>query len=171
MSSVEWYQQPYPGAPMVPVLGFPRPLYPPDAAQHDKTPSSPGPDVEAYKRTVSRAGRWPWQAFDEQFSNAFSHGKPPGYVSDSGIAGVQRQQHLDQTGWLGQNTFNTLRSIIIPSPLPHAGAPAMDSVAQDLINEAWDIFQGHEPTPPPPPSTSIRQSALSRARSQIGITE
>src|SRR5215471_2218161 len=32
------------------------------------------PDVVAYKRTVSRAGRWPWQPFDDSYSNAFAHG-------------------------------------------------------------------------------------------------
>ena len=53
----EWWESGYPGGPMVKVAGFPRPLYPPDAARYGKRPSIDGPDVEAYKRTVSRAGR------------------------------------------------------------------------------------------------------------------
>src|SRR6516164_5391704 len=115
-----WYESAYKGGPMVKVQGFPRPLYAPDAKSHGKTPSSNGDDVIAYKRTVSRAGRWDWQPFDGAFSNAFSHGKS-GNVGDTGIAGVQRQQDIDATGWIGEKTFNTLRSIRVPEGLPHAG--------------------------------------------------
>lgn len=140
----EWWEVAYPGAPMIKVAGFPRPLYPPDAASHGKTPSSDGPDVVAYKRTVSRAGRWPWQTFDDVFSNGFAHGKS-GNVGESGVAGVQRQQKLDPTGAVGKKTFDTLRSIVIPEGLPHAGEPAMDATAVKLVNEAWDLYGGKEP--------------------------
>src|SRR3954466_8690921 len=119
----EWYEVAYKGGPLVAVHGFPRPLYPPDANQHGKKPSSDGADVEAYKRTVSRAGRWPWQEFDDSYSNGFAHGGPGGNVGDSGVAGVQRQGDLDDTGWLGEATFNLLRSIRIPAGLPHASEP------------------------------------------------
>jgi hypothetical protein len=152
---------------MVKVKGFPRPLYPPDAAECGKPVSVDGPDVEAYKRTVSRAGRWPWDAFDDSFSNGFSHGKAGGQVKDSGIAGIQRQQHLDATGWIGEKTFNTLRSIRIPDGLPHAGEPAMDATAAGLINEAYAQFEGSEP--PPPPTGTVRAAALDRAISQLGV--
>src|SRR5215831_16740554 len=128
---------------MVKVAGFPRPLYPPDAAAHGKTPSVNGPDVEAYKRTVSRAGRWPWQTFDRAYSNGFAHGTS-GNVGKTGVAGVQRQQDLDDTGWIGEKTFNTLRSIRVPTG-PHAGEMAMDAKAASLIDEAWEMFGGHEP--------------------------
>jgi hypothetical protein len=64
------------------------------------------------------------------------------------VAGVQRQQHIDDTGWLGKTTFNTLRSIVIPGGLPHAGEQAMDDTAIILINEAWELYGGHEPEPP-----------------------
>ena len=152
---------------MVPVKGFPRPLYPPDAP--DRAPSSDGPDVLAYKRTVSRAGRWPWQTFDPVYSNGFSHGKAGGNVGDSGIAGVQRQSHIEDTGYIGETTFNLLRSIKIPTGLPHAGEMAMDDTAQNLINEAWGIYKGSEK--PPPASGTLREAALQKAISQIGITE
>lgn len=165
----DWYETPYPGGPMVVVSGFPRAVYPPDAEQHGKTPSADGPDVVAYKRTVSRAGRWAWGTFDDTFSNAFSNGKPSGNVGESGVAGIQRQQHLDATGWIGEKTFNALRSIRIPAGLPHAGEPAMDATAIKLINEAFSQFAGHEP--PPAGVGTVRASALERARSQIGITE
>ena len=117
----EWYEKPYPGGPMVKVKGFPRPLYPPDAGQCGKVPSTPGPDAEAYKRTISRAGRWEWQNFDQAYSNPFAHGKS-GNVGESGVAGMQRQQNVDATGWIGEKTFNTLRSIRIPEGLPHAAS-------------------------------------------------
>jgi hypothetical protein len=135
-SESEWWEQPYPGAPMVAVKGFPRPLYPPD----DPRGSIDGPDVIAYKRAVSRAGRWPWGVFDDSYSNQFAHGKPGGNVADSGVAGVQRQLGLDSTGFIGEATFNGLRSIRIPDGLPHAGEMAMDANAVDLINQAYAIF-------------------------------
>ena len=163
-----WYESPYPGGKMIVVSGWPRALYPPDAAEHGKTPSSDGPDVVAYKRTVSRAGRWKWGSFDDTFSNGFAHGKS-GNVGETGIAGIQRQQHLDATGWIGEKTFNTLRSIRIPNGLPHAGEMAMDATAVKLIDEAFALFKGHEP--PPEQTGTVRAAALGRARSQLGVTE
>ena len=141
-----WWEEPYAGGPMVKVAGFPRPLYPPDAAEHGKRPSIAGPDVVAYKRTVSRAGRWPWQAFDDCYSNGFAHGSS-GNVGETGVAGVQRQGHLDATGWIGEKTFNLLRSIRVPAG-PHGGEMAMDALAADLVDEAFALFGGSEPAPP-----------------------
>lgn len=142
-----WYSVAYPGHPMEKVRGFPRPLYPADAK--GKTPSVDGPDAVAYKRTVWRAGRWqgPASSFDDSYSNAFAHGKAGGNVGESGIAGVQRQQKIDATGWVGQETFNVLRSIVIPEGLPNAGQPAMDDTAIRLVNQAWEMFGGKEPKP------------------------
>jgi len=160
-----WYEQPYPGGTMVKVAGFPRPLYPPDAAEHGKTPSVDGPDVVAYKRTVSRAGRWKWGAFDDSFSNGFAHGKS-GNVGETGIAGIQRQQHLDATGWCGEKTFNTLRSIVVPVGLPHAGEMAMDATAVALINAAWEEFLGSEPV-----AGDLRQAAFDLLAGEVGYVE
>ena len=164
----DWWERPYNGGPMVVVPGFPRPLYPPDA--NNRIPSVDGPDVLAYKRTVSRAGRWkPWDpaSWDDTFNNVFSHGRGTGNVGDSGIAGVQRQQKLDPTGYVGEKTFNTLRSILVPEG-PHAGEPAMDANAANLIAEAWSIFGGKEPGKP---VVSTRQSALAGAVSWLGYKE
>ena len=163
----DWYERAYKGGPMVELPGFPRPLYPPDANRHGKRPSADGPDVIAYKRTVSRAGRWPWQAFDDAFSNGFAHGTS-GNVGNTGLAGVQRQQDLDDTGWLGKNTFNTLRSIRCPKG-PHEGEMAMDGYSVELLVQAWDMFGGHEPTGPS--GGTLRQAALDKAISQIGVKE
>jgi hypothetical protein len=167
MTTSNWWEHPYAGGPMVKVAGFPRPLYPPDASEHGKQPSVDGPDVIAYKRTVSRAGRWPWQSFDDTYSNGFAHGTS-GNVGQTGVAGVQRQQDLDDTGWLGEKTFNTLRSIRVPTG-PHKGEMAMDSYSANLIDEAWELFGGNEP--PPPPSQALRQKALANAITQLGTKE
>jgi hypothetical protein len=85
------------------------------------------------------------------------------------MAGVQRQQNLDDTGWVGEKTFNTLRSIRIPQGLPHAGEPAMDARSVELVNAAWDRFKGKEPVPPDTPLAA--QARLSRAVTQIGVKE
>jgi hypothetical protein len=164
----EWWERGYPGGEMVRVAGFPRALYPPNAAQYGHPYSVDGPDVEAYKITVSRAGRWPWQAFDRDYSDPFAHGKS-GMVPETGVAGVQRQQHIDDTGWIGKTTFNCLRSILIPEPLEHAGEYAMNAYAVSLINEAWNRFGGHEP--PPPDVRTLRLEALDLAATQIGYAE
>lgn len=162
----EWYEKGYPGGPMVAVKGFPRPLYPPDAAPAYK-PSIDGSDIEGYKRTVSRAGRWVWQTFDQAFSNGFSHGKGPNVV-DTGIAGVQRQQGVQPTGFIGIDTFNLLRSIKIPDGLPHAGEYAMDARSVELINAAFDRFKGKEPSGNP---TTSAQARLDKAKTQVGKKE
>jgi hypothetical protein len=132
-----------------------------------------GPDVEAYKRTVWRAGRWPGPAtgFDRSFSNGFSHGKG-GNVSESGIAGVQRQQKLDPSGFVGQQTFNTLRSIRVPDG-PHQGEMAMDVTAANLIAQAWQLYGGEEPAPEPPPvqGKTTRERALDAAIGDLGYKE
>jgi hypothetical protein len=165
----DWWEKSYKGGPMVKVPGFPRPLYPPDSAQYGKSPSVNGPDIEAYKRTVSRAGRWQWQDFDQTFSNSFAHGKAGGNVIDTGIEGIQRQQSIDATGWIGQTTFNTLRSIRVPEELPHGGDMAMDATAVNLIEEAWELFGGKEP--PPEDTDTLRVMALDNAIRELGTKE
>lgn len=171
----EWWEKAYPGGPMVAVPGFPRPLYPPDATKQGKTPSKDGPDCLAYKRVCWRAGRWPGPAanFDRAFSNAFSHGKSGGNVADSGIAGIQRQQKIDPTGWIGQATFNTLRSIRIPEGLPNAGQMAMDATAANLIKQAWEQYGGNPepPAPPAPPTQSPRSQLAAHFKPRDGYTE
>jgi len=171
-----WWETAYQGGPMVAVPGFPRPLYPPDAAP-GQLPSVNGPDVEAYKRTVWRAGRWqgPASTFDRAFSNAFSHGKGGGNVGESGVAGVQRQQGIEASGWVGEKTFNTLRSIRVPDG-PHEGEMAMDANAANLIAQAWQLYGGEEPprTPPIPPTAAgktTRQRALEGAIGHLGTKE
>jgi hypothetical protein len=156
---------------MVAVPGFPRPLYPPDAAEQQA--SVDGPDVEAYKRVVWRAGRWPGPAsgFDRAYSNGFAHGKS-GNVAETGVAGVQRQQGLDPTGAVGEKTFNLLRSIRVPAG-PHEGEMAMDANAANLVAQAWQLYGGKEPEPlpPEPDGKTTRERALAAAINDLGYSE
>ena len=165
----EWYEVPYESGPPVKVDGFPRPLYPPDASTQGKHPSSDGDDVIAYKRTICRLGRWgDWNpsSWDDSYSNNFAHGKS-GNVADTGVAGFQRQQDIDDTGWFGEKSFNELRSSRVPKG-PHKGDMAMDAEAVRLINRAYAKFQGHEPDLS---VQTVRQASLDLAQTQLGVKE
>src|SRR5262245_57334864 len=149
---------------MVKVKGFPGPLYPPDAAP-GKTPSPDSPLALACKRTAARCGAWPWDpdGWDDSYSNKFAHGGSP--ETHAGIAGLQRWSGtLDDTGWLGEKTFNFLRSVKVPQGRTHAGEMAMDSVAVSWVNEAYEDAN-------PPTTKTVREAALARAISQIGVKE
>lgn len=167
----EWYEKPYKGGPMaVPAKYFPRPLYPPDA--NNKIPSENGPDVIAYKRTISRLGRWnPWdpKAWDGAYNNSFSHGRGTGNVGDSGVAGFQRQMNIDDTGYMGKATFNTLASCRVPEGREHEGEMAMDPNAVNLIMEAYAIYGGEEHNPDY--GLTTRERALKGAQGDVGYVE
>ena len=148
---MSWNAEPYPGGPMVKVKGFPRKL------DWQKT-TSPGPDVVAYERTVARAGRWKWGEFPDEYTDEFARGVPDAHneLLWSGVAGVQYQSDgaVDVSGIIGEQTFNYLRSIRIPAGLPHAGETAMDSVAVNLINQAFQKFKA------PPANAEAVKSAI-----------
>jgi hypothetical protein len=154
----DWYSQPYPGG-IVPVPGFPREL---------QVGCADGPDVIAYKRTVWRAGRWqgPASRFDDTYSHGFAMGKGPNVI-DTGVAGVQRQQRMPDTGIIDETLFDVLRSIVIPDGLPNAGQLAMDATAANLIGEAWQQFG----TPQPAPGPKTRDQALAAAQGWVGTKE
>jgi len=138
-----WYEQPYVLQPSgAPSVKMPRALYAP-ANPSGNVASYDGPDVQAYKRTVSRLGRWPWQTFSNEYSKAFAYGSS-GNVGDTGIAGVQRQQGIDDTGQLGSATFEVLRTALVPAGKPHAGEYAMDAYAVNLLQEALTMGAGDE---------------------------
>jgi len=168
----EWYEKAYLGGGPVKVDGFPRPLYPPDATKKGKQPSPDGPDVVAYKRALCRAGRWgDWdpESWDDSYSNNFAHGKG-GNVKDTGVAGFQRQQDIDDSGWLGQKTFDNMRYALISDPSsPNYGQPIFDSVCVQNLNKAWWMFKGSNP--PPSGAGTLRQAALDLAITQIGVKE
>lgn len=160
--SGNWWESANPGAPMV-GPAMPRPLYPPDAATRGKAPSSPGDDVLAIKRAVWRSGHWPGPAseFDDAYSNAFAHGRG-GNVYENGLAGLQRQNGIDATGWMGEATYNLIRSALIPVGLPHDGEHILDATAVELL-EDFELEAAVTDT--------HRALALEKARSMIGYVE
>jgi len=168
----EWYQRPYPGKQAVPLPGFPRPLHFPGNSGGYPA-SADGDDVLAYKRAVSRLGRWPWEPdeWDHAYSKNFALGKGPN-VRDSGILGVQRQMPaLGDTGYVGEDFFQFLRCARIPVGLPNSGQPAMDATCQNLLAMAWKEFKGKDKPDVPVDVVSRRQQALKKAITQLGVKE
>ena len=153
----DWnYSDPYPGGAAVTTCPLPRPVY---AEGSGYTPSEPGDDIEAYKRIVSRGGRWPWQAFDSQYSKAFALGKAGGNVADSGVAGYQRQMNIEATGNIGTKTYNSMRNARIPAGLPNAGQPLMDATAIKLLESAYAKYGG-DPAPPAPSGSPLSRKQM-----------
>ena len=149
---------------MVKVNGFPGPLYPPDSP---KGPSRDSDFVLALKRTAARLGAWPWNpdGWDDSYSKRFAHGDGWGDQTHAGIAGLQHWSGtISPTGNVGEQTFNFLRSVKVPQGRTHAGEPAMDSVAVNQINAAYDDAN-------PTLEQSARELALDRAIGQLGIKE
>jgi len=165
----KWNDQPPRGKPMVKVDGFPGPLYPPDAAEKGKTPSKDSDFVVAVKRTLGRIGAWPWDpdGWDDTYSNRFAHGDGWDDETHAGVEGVQKWAGTISpiTGWTGEGFFNFLRSVVVPQGRTHAGEMAMDSVAINLVNAAY------EKAYPPKATQTVREAALSRAVTQIGQHE
>jgi peptidoglycan hydrolase-like protein with peptidoglycan-binding domain len=81
---------------MAPSVPFPRPLYPPS---HEKGPVPDGVDVVAVKRAISRAGFFPWQDFDDSYSENFAM---------NGVKPFQQNNGLSATGNYGEQTHNEL---------------------------------------------------------------
>ena len=84
------------------------------------------------------------------------------------MEGCQRQQKIQPTGNIGQETFNFLRSAKIPAGLPHAGEYGMDAKAQSLLVDAWNTFHG---APMPPQPGSAAQARLAKAKAYLGVKE
>ena len=150
-----WSKSPYPVAPDPLELALPRALFPPNAIDAGQTPSTHGPDLLAYKRAISRAGRWPWNppGWDDAYSNAFAHGASVKAVDTSGVAGLQRQSGLEPSGWLDEETFEVLRISLVPTAkgIAHGGEPLFDSVCLRLLALAAKQF-----VPPAPGEDQIR---------------
>lgn len=132
-----WYSKPYPKGPPVGPAELPRRLYPQDAAEKGKTPSPPGPDVLAFKRAMIRGQRWDREMdeIDDVYYNRFAHGEGQGQVASSGIAGFQRQEGIEDTGWIGDATYQALRRALVPIG-PNKNGPLLDPKAVALLREA-----------------------------------
>ena len=130
----EWWEKPYAKAKNPPEIKQPRVLYP---STHKHGQSEPGDDVVAYKRAVSRGGRWPWDPpFSDDYIADFANGVEGGKVKNSGIRGVQRQEGIEPTGVIGEPTFQHLRKAAVPAGRENSGEPLFDSVCIDLLKNA-----------------------------------
>lgn len=159
--ATDWWQKPYSKSSPVGPAKLPRALY--FAGNPAGKPrSKDGPDVVAVKRTVSRMGRWPWQAFDDSYSAPFATGDGPNVI-DTGVAGVQRQEGIRPTGQLGDDTYQVLRRAIVPPGKPHAGEQAMDATAVRLMEEAAQIAAG----PPPATIEDVRDELAAYCRDSL----
>jgi hypothetical protein len=81
---------------MAPTVEFPRALYPPS---YPKGGSPDGIDVIAVKRAISRAGFFPWNQFDDTYSEKFS---------TEGVKKFQQVNGLTATGYYGEPTHERL---------------------------------------------------------------
>jgi len=129
-----WWEYAYRGsAPPVGPESLTRALYYPNNPA-EKPASPAGADVEAFKRAISRAGRWPWQTFDRAYSRGFALGTS-GMVGHTGVAGFQRQQGIQATGQLGDTTYQALRYALVPEGFPHEGEHVLDGYAVELLEQ------------------------------------
>lgn len=79
-----------------PSVPFPRPLYPPSNV---KGPVTDNQDIVAVKRAISRAGYFPWQKFDDSYSERFAM---------EGVKAFQKDNGLQPTGFYGAATHDKL---------------------------------------------------------------
>lgn len=138
-----WHEKRYPRNPDPPDVAFVRTLFPPDSVGQGKTPSEPGPDVTAVKRAISRAQRFlPWKPgdWDDTYDDVFAHGDGSG-LDRSGVAGFQEQMGIRPTGWVGEKTFEALRTGLVPHKpgIRRAGQPLFDSVCIRLLRQAAEL--------------------------------
>jgi hypothetical protein len=137
----QWWQKPYPKGPPVGPAKLPRLVYPADAAAKGKVPTPPGPDILALKRATIRAQRWDreFSQIDDVYYNRFAHGEGGNIVATSGIAGIQRQEGIEDTGWIGDSTYQAMRRCLVPIG-PNKGKPLFDANAVKLLKEASALF-------------------------------
>jgi hypothetical protein len=120
-------------------FGLKRALYPPSAGKgifH-------GDDVLALKGVVSRAGFWPWQEFDEDYSEKFAKGnKVAGKVKkgSEGMVGFQRFLGITPlSGNYGQGTHQAGLVARIPKDLAHGGDRVWDQFRINLYQSFDDM--------------------------------
>ncbi len=142
----------------IPVVTFKGPLYPPSHVS--------GPTVDArvlaVKMAVSRAGFWPWQEFNNSYSNQFAHGIPKKGKRQSGVHGVKAFHDISFSGDVYDQWVHTaLLKMRVPAGQPHTGEWAWNARARYLyqgfkdeseeerivreIFQAWDILVRNEP--------------------------
>jgi len=135
-----------------------RTLYAPDNPKQ-KT-QSPGKDVKAYKRAVSRAGFWKWQDFNTTYSDAFAHGATGPTGSGPGVDGFRDALGTgDGSGTLNERTYHALLYGKVPDGATHAGEWIIDATTETLLEDYYQAWQRDHPPPKPTPDTPPPQSA------------
>lgn len=132
-----WWDAPYKKGTAVGPAKLPRIVRPPSPNEVYR-----GDDILAYKRLVSRAGRWePWNPteWDNVYWKVFALGKGTGQVGDSGVRGIERQEGLAQNGVIDDRLYQIFRRIRVPDG-PHKGEPCMDGEAVRLMQLALREF-------------------------------
>jgi hypothetical protein len=130
---------------MVLVIPFKRPLYPP-SYMGEKT--LPGDDILAVKRTISRAGFWPWGQFDDVYYEKFSKGDRNrlGMLikGKQGVVGLQKRLKIQPTGFYGKATHEASLKLRVPKGLPHEGELIWDQSAINLYRGFEDLTPAEE---------------------------
>lgn len=135
----EWWSKPYPTGPAVGPTKMPRVYLPPS---HGKGVFI-GPAILAFKRAISRGGRWdPWapEKWDKGYGNNFALGRGTGNVRDSGVRGFQRQEGIYADGVIGDETYQRLRRARVPEGRPNAGQSLFDSMSLSLLQKEVKQF-------------------------------
>lgn len=93
-----------------------------------------GEDVLAIKVAIARAGFWPWQEFNEVYSERFAKGKRrPTKMINQGVAGFQRRNGL-KVGPYNLATHKKLVAARVAKGKPNAGEYVFDRRARRLYN-------------------------------------
>jgi len=104
------------------MIPFVRRLYPPSSPNK----SEGDVDVIAIKRAISRTGGWPWRTFDDEYNEAFSRA----------IADFRRHHRMTPSQVYTEDVHAKLAAA--KAVEPHAGEPAFDAVARQLLQQAYD---------------------------------
>jgi hypothetical protein len=84
-----------------------------------------GPTAEALARALSRLGYLPWGDFDQPF----------GQVKQKALAEWQADIGMIPSGMYGTESWENMRSAIVPKGREHAGEYALDRYARKLIQD------------------------------------
>jgi len=105
---------------MAVTVPFVRTLFPPSSPEKSEADI----DVEAVKRAISRAGFWPWQEFDQAYSEMFAR---------NGVGKFQKAAGLKVDRVYGKATHDKLRAA---KAKDHPGEWAFDATAIELMKRA-----------------------------------
>ena len=104
---------------MAVTVPFVRTLFPPSSPEKSEADI----DVEAVKRAISRAGFWPWQEFDQAYSEMFAR---------NGVGKFQKAVGLKVDRVYGKATHDKLRAA---KAKDHPGEWAFDATIAERLDD------------------------------------